>query len=311
MKKNLLFRGAATALVTPFSDGKIDYPAFGALIDMQMHSGIAALVVCGTTGEASALTEEEHASLVSFAKERVQGRLPVIAGCGSPSTKHAEMLIRDACSAGADAVLVVTPYYNKCSQEGLYRHFITLADASRVPLLLYEVPARTGVRMEPDTCQRLSQHENIAGIKDATGDAEHASAGLDLCGDALPLYSGCDGLTVPLLSLGAQGVISVLSNFAPAAVSALCSLWFSGDTAAAGLLQCRLSPVIRALFSEVSPIPVKTVMAESGICREEFRLPLCPLSKEKRELLFSRIRKVLPETVLFSDAAADSFFKEY
>ena len=292
MKKTPLFRGAATALITPFADGEIDYPAFGRMIDRQCASGIAALVVCGTTGEASALSDEEHAALTAFAKEHTAGRVPVLAGCGSPSTEHARKLVRETCAAGADGVLVVTPYYSKCSQEGLYRHYMTLADASPAPLLLYEVPGRTGVRAEPETYLRLSVHENIAGVKDASGDVEHAADIRFLCGDALPLYAGNDGLTVPLLSLGALGVISVLSNPAPAAVCDLCRMWFSGNAAGAGELQCRLSPAIRALFSEVSPIPVKTVMAARGFCREEFRLPLCPMEPEKRTQLLGSLDSI-------------------
>lgn len=295
MKKKLLFRGAATALITPFADGAPDYSALENILRAQAEAHIAALVVCGTTGEASALTEREHAALTAFTREHTPPQIPVIAGCGSPSTQHAAELIRNACSAGADGVLVVTPYYNKCSQEGLYRHYMTLADVSSVPLLLYEVPARTGVRAEPETYLRLCRHENIAGLKDASGNPEHTAEIRALCGDALPLYCGNDGLTVPMLSLGAEGVISVLSNLAPHTVSALCRLWFSGNTAAAGALQCRISPAVRALFSEVSPIPVKTAMAKQGLCREEFRLPLCPMSEAAKNALLAALKGCIPE----------------
>ena len=279
MRKPLIFRGCATALITPFQKDRpeeIDRDAWSFLVRRQAEAGVDALVVAGTTGEASALTGAEHRYLIGEAKRNAPA-LPVIAGCGAATTAGAAALARDAAAAGADAILVVTPYYNKCSQEGLYRHYMTIADESAVPVILYEVPSRTGMKVTLDTYIRLSAHDNIAALKDATGDLERAVLLRQTVGDALPLYAGSDGVTVPMLSVGAVGVISVVSNLLPAMTAEMCRLWFRGDSLRAAELQCRMAPLIRALFSEVNPIPVKAVLASLGYCTDTYRLPLCEM----------------------------------
>ena len=294
MKKPLIFRGCATALVTPFQKDhpdRIDTDALTDLIRRQTDAGIDALVVAGTTGEASALSPKEHRYLITEAKKQA-GTTPVIAGCGAPTTAGVIALARDAADAGADAILVVTPYYNKCSQEGLYRHYMTIADESAVPVILYEVPSRTGMKVTLDTYIRLSEHENIAALKDATGDLERAVLLRQQIGDALPLYAGSDGVTVPMLSVGAVGVISVVSNLLPEMTARMCRAWFSGDSLQAAVLQCRLAPLIRALFSEVNPIPVKAVLAALGYCSDTYRLPLCEMEEGAVEALVREYRKL-------------------
>ena len=294
MSKPLIFRGCATALITPFQahdPDAIDTAAFASLVRRQTEAGVNALVVAGTTGEASALSPGEHLCLITEAKKH-GGALPVIAGCGAPTTAGAIALTRDACSAGADAVLVVTPYYNKCSQEGLYRHYMTIADASAVPVILYEVPSRTGLHVTVDTYARLARHENIAALKDATGNLERAVLMRQEIGDALPLYAGSDGVTVPMLSVGARGVISVVSNLLPELTVGMCRAWERGAMQEAAELQCRLAPLIRALFSEVNPIPVKAVLASLGYCSENYRLPLCEMEAEDVEALVREYHKL-------------------
>ena len=297
MKKPLIFRGCATALVTPFQRDhpeRIDLPALNTLIRRQVNAGVDALVVAGTTGEASALTAAEHRYLITEAKKHT-GNLPVIAGCGAPTTAGVIALAHDAVSAGADAILVVTPYYNKCSQEGLYRHYMTIADASAVPVILYEVPSRTSMKVTLDTYIRLSAHENIAALKDATGDLERAVLLRQAVGDALPLYAGSDGVTVPMLSVGAVGVISVVSNLLPEMTVQLCRAWASGDSLRAAVLQCRMAPLIRALFSEVNPIPVKAVLAALGYCSDTYRLPLCEMEAEAVEAMVREYLRLTAE----------------
>ena len=294
MKKPMIFRGCATALVTPFlksAPETIDFHAFDALVRRQTAAGVDALVVSGTTGEASALTEEEHRRLITAAKTAAPG-IPVIAGCGAPTTERAVLLAKDACAAGADAVLVVTPYYNKCSQEGLYRHYMTIADASSVPVILYEVPSRTGMKVQTQTYIRLSQHENIAALKDATGDLERAVLLRQEIGDALPLYAGSDGVTVPMLSVGAVGVISVVSNLLPEMTVQMCRAWFAGDSLRAAEMQCRMAPLIRALFSEVNPIPVKAVLASLGYCSDTYRLPLCEMDRDAVDVMMRMVKRL-------------------
>ncbi len=297
MKKSLIFRGCATALITPFQKehpDRIDSPALTTMIRRQAEAGVDALVIAGTTGEASALSSEEHCYLITEAKKYAD-RLPIIAGCGAPTTSGAVSLARDAVSAGADAILVVTPYYNKCSQEGLYRHYMTIADQSAVPVILYEVPSRTGMKVTLDTYIRLSKHENIAALKDATGDLERAVLLRQEIGDALPLYAGSDGVTVPMLSVGAVGVISVVSNLLPEMTAKMCRAWFRGDSLRAAVLQCRMAPLIRALFSEVNPIPVKAVLASLGYCSDTYRLPLCEMEAGAVEAMVREYRKLTAE----------------
>lgn len=298
MTKPLIFRGCATALVTPFQKNtpdSIDRDALSVLIRRQTAAGIDALVVAGTTGEASALSQAEHRYLITEAKKQA-GAIPVIAGCGAPTTAGVIALAQDAASAGADAILVVTPYYNKCSQEGLYRHYMTIADESSVPVILYEVPSRTGLKVLPETYRRLSAHENIAALKDATGDLERAVLLREEIGDALPLYAGSDGVTVPMLSVGAVGVISVVSNLLPELTVQMCRAWSVGDISRSAEIQCRMAPLIRALFSEVNPIPVKAVLAALGYCTDTYRLPLCEMEAGAVEALVREYHKLTAVT---------------
>ena len=285
LHKSPIFRGAATALITPFRAGRIDHAAFSTLIRRQIQAGIRALVIAGTTGEASALSEKEHAALVALAKENAQKNAVIIAGCGAAVTQKAVMLARNAAAMGADALLCVTPYYNKCSSEGLYRHFSTVADAARLPLILYEVPSRTGLSVPPEVYARLSSHPLICGVKDASGSISHTMDIIKATNGELPIYAGDDGLILPMLALGADGVISVCSNLMPKETEALCQSYFEGDTKTASELQFSLLPLMRALFCEVNPIPVKTAHAMMGLCTEEFRLPLCEMDEAKKKSL--------------------------
>lgn len=278
-----IFRGTATALITPFSSGRIDHEALGRLIEHQISGGIDALLINGTTGENATLELSEAKELISFAAERVGGRVPLIAGVGSNCTAKAAELSRWAHDAGADAVLAVTPYYNKASERGLIAHYSEIARAARLPVVLYNVPSRTGMRLSPKILSELSRIEGIAALKEASGNIGSVARISALCGDRLGIYSGNDDLITPTLALGGLGVFSVLSNLLPVQVGQICKLYFSGDASAATRLQLSLIPCVDAIFSEVNPIPIKALLAEVGLCREEYRLPLCPLSEEKRK----------------------------
>lgn len=290
MTQNPIFKGAATALVTPLTESGIDYDNFGRLIDWQIESGIDALVVAGTTGEGSTLTDEEHRAVISYCVQRTAGRVPVIAGTGSNDTDYAISLTRHACEAGADAMLVVTPYYNKATQNGLYKMFNVIADASTKPIILYNVPSRTGCAIEPATYVKLADHENIVAIKEANGNISKIVETAALVGDKLDIYSGNDDQIVPVLSMGGAGVISVLSNVMPAETSEICKRFWRGDVAGSAKLQCELLPLINALFSEVNPIPVKAAMAAMGYGEDYLRLPLTPMEDAHREVLYSIMR---------------------
>ena len=282
---SLLFRGSATALITPFSDGKIDFDSFANLIETNIRGGADALVVAGTTGEASTLSPEEQAALCSCAVQVAGGRVPVIGGAGSSDTAHACHLARMISRTGCDGLLCVTPYYNKATPRGMELHFAAIAEASEKPIILYNVPARTGCSLSPEVCRTLSTHPNICGIKEASGDLGLAARIIQVCGDALPLYSGCDNLTLPLLSLGAAGVISVVGNIIPAVMHSLCHAYFSGNVDAAARAQLGALALMDTSMAVVNPIPIKTMCAMMGLCREEFRLPLCPmLPLQRREL---------------------------
>lgn len=289
MTQNTIFEGAATALVTPLDENGIDFDRFGRLIDWQIASGIDGLVVCGTTGESSTLTDEEHRAAIAFAVKRTAGRVPVIAGTGSNDTAYALDLTRAACEAGVDAVLVVTPYYNKATQKGLVKMFSELADVSTKPLILYNVPSRTGVNIEPKTYRELADHPNIAAIKEAGGNISNIVETMALCQGKLDLYSGNDDQIVPILAMGGEGCISVLSNVLPKEAVRLCELFFSGDVRGAAALQCRLLPVIDALFSEVNPIPVKAALAKMGYGTDTLRLPLTPMEEGRRAVLLNAL----------------------
>ena len=291
MKKEEIFRGAATALITPFRYGTVDYDAFGRLIDWQIEAGIDGLVIAGTTGEGSTLSDEEHREVLKYAVERAAGRTPMIAGTGSNDTAYAVDLTKYACELGYDAMLVVTPYYNKATQAGLIRMYETIADASSKPLILYNVPSRTGVGIEPATYLALADHPMIAAVKEANGNISKIVETFALVGDRLDIYSGNDDQIVPLLSLGGKGVISVLSNVLPAETSAICKKWFAGEVRESAKMQLGYLPLINALFSEVNPIPVKAAMEAMGICGGEIRLPLTPMEEAHRQVLLSRMRE--------------------
>ncbi len=277
MTRNPIFRGAATALITPLTEKGVDYEAMGRLIDWQIDEGVDALVVMGTTGEKSTLTSEEHLEVLRYSIERAAHRVPVIAGTGSNDIAHSIHMSQEACAMGADALLVVTPYYNKATQNGLIRSFTAIADAVPKPLILYNVPSRTGVSIEPETYAVLADHPNIAGIKEANSDIAKIVKTVSLVGDKLDLYSGNDDQIVPILAMGGSGVVSVLANLMPKRTSELCHRFFDGDVAGSRAMQCELLPLINALFSEVNPIPVKAAMAAMGFCENYVRLPLTPM----------------------------------
>ena len=290
MKKRI-FEGIATALVTPTDANGVNYEHLGRIIDWQIAQGIDGLVVCGTTGEASTLTDEEHRRVISYSVERAAGRVPVIAGTGSNETDYALELTRSACQSGADAVLVVTPYYNKATQKGLVYTYQKIADASDKPVILYNVPSRTGLNIEPATYEILAEHENIVAIKEANGNLSKIVETMARVGDKLDLYSGNDDQIVPLLSLGGAGCISVLSNVLPAKTREICTKFFAGDIAGSAKLQCELYELIAAIFCEVNPIPVKAAMAAMGFCENYFRLPLTTMEESNYQVLLSAMRK--------------------
>ncbi len=290
--KHTIFTGAATAIITPMTaDGAVDYQQFGRLIDWQIAEGIDAIVAVGTTGEGPTLTDEEHIEAIRFCVERVAGRVPVIAGTGSNDTAYAVHLTEAACEVGADAMLLVTPYYNKATQGGLVRSFEAVAEASTKPCILYNVPTRTGCNLQPATVAALAQHPRIAAIKEASGDISQVAKIAALCGDDLDIYSGNDDQIVPILSLGGKGVISVLSNVMPRETVALCRRFFEGDVAGAAAEQLRLLPLIDALFCEVNPIPVKAAMAAMGFGENVLRLPLTPMEPQNETHLLALMRE--------------------
>ena len=289
--KNTVFTGAATAIVTPMTASGVDYEQFGRLIDWQIAEGIDAIVVAGTTGEASTLSDDEHKEVIRYCVERVAGRVPVIAGTGSNDTAYAIELTKYAGEVGADAVLLVTPYYNKATQNGLIKFFTDIADASSVPCILYNVPSRTGCNIAPATVAALAEHPNIVAIKEASGNISQIAQIAHLCGDKMDIYSGNDDQIVPVLSLGGKGVISVLSDLMPAATSKMCHDYLEGNTAAATEAQLRLLPLIDALFCEVNPIPAKAAMAKMGFGENYLRLPLTPMEPQNEEKLFALMRE--------------------
>ena len=290
MTANPIFRGAATALITPLTADGVDYDRFGKLIDWQIDEGIDALVIAGTTGEGSTLTDEEHREVLRYSVERVAGRVPVIAGTGSNDTDYAISLTRFACDVGADAMLVVTPYYNKATQKGLIRMYTAIADASTKPLILYNVPSRTGVGIEPATYAALADHPMIAAIKEANGNISKIVETAALVGDRLDIYSGNDDQVTPILALGGSGVISVLSNLMPKQTSEMCHRWFRGDIEGSRKMQLDYLPLINALFCEVNPIPVKAAMAAMGWCENFLRLPLTEMEEAHAEKLYALMR---------------------
>ncbi len=268
----------------------MDYELFGKFIDWQIESGVDALVACGTTGEASTLSEQEHMDAIKYAVERTAGRVPVIAGTGSNDTEFALELTRFACEAGADAVLVVTPYYNKATQNGLIKMFSTIADESTKPVILYNVPSRTGVNIAPKTCAALAEHDNIVAVKEASGNISQIAEIAHLVRGKMDLYSGNDDQVLPVLSLGGKGVISVLSNIMPKETCEICRRFFAGNVKGSAELQLDLLPLIDALFCEVNPIPVKAATAKMGFCKNYLRLPLTTMEEANAEKLYSIMR---------------------
>lgn len=286
-----IFRGIATALITPFRNGEVDYDSFGRLIDWQIENGIDALVICGTTGEGSTLSDEEHKACIRFAVERAAGRTVIIAGTGSNDTNYAINLTKYSCDVGADAMLVVTPYYNKATQRGLVESFYAIADASTKPMIVYNVPSRTGCNIQPQTYLKLAEHENIRGIKEANGDISSIVETQSLLRGKLDLYSGNDDQLVPILAMGGAGCISVLSNLMPRQTREICDRFWAGDIAGAAKLQCDYLPLINALFSEVNPIPVKAAMAAMGFGENSLRLPLTCMEQAHAEVLLRLMRE--------------------
>lgn len=289
--KKTVFTGAATAIITPLNENGVDYEQFGRLIDWQIEAGIDAIVAVGTTGEGSTLTDEEHKEAIRFCVERVAGRVPVIAGTGSNDVAYAIQLTEYACEVGADAMLLVTPYYNKATQKGMIASFRAIADASTKPCILYNVPSRTGCNLTPASCAELADHPNIVAIKEACGNISQIAELAALVGDKMDIYSGNDDQIVPILSLGGKGVISVLSNLMPAETSKMCKMFFEGDLAGARKLQLELLPLINSLFSEVNPIPVKAAMAAMGYCDNYLRLPLTPMDADKERVMLSYMKE--------------------
>lgn len=290
--KNTIFTGMATALVTPMTPTGIDYDALGRFIDFQIENGIDALVAVGTTGESATIEPADQSAVIRFTVERAAGRVPVIAGTGTNNTAHVLENTKNACAAGADAVLVVTPYYNKATQSGLITHFTAVADVSTVPVILYNVPSRTGCNIQPATVAKLAEHPNIVGLKEASGNMPQFLEIMRLCSDKIDIYSGEDALTVPMMSVGCKGAISVLSNVVPKQAVAMTDAAKAGDYEKAAALQLKMLPLINALFSQVNPIPAKAAVSAMGFGEENLRLPLTPMEEPFRSSLFEEMRKL-------------------
>ncbi|MEW6067369.1 MAG: 4-hydroxy-tetrahydrodipicolinate synthase [Nitrospirota bacterium] len=289
-----MFKGSIVAIVTPFKKGKIDEKALGDLIEWHIAQGANAIVPCGTTGESATLDYKEHYRVVDFTIRTVNKRVPVIAGTGANATDETIMITKHAQKSGADAALLVSPYYNKPTQEGLYRHYKAVAEEVDIPIVLYNVPGRTAVNILPATVARLAEIKNIVAIKEASGDMKQVSEIIRLCSDKITVISGDDFTTLPLLALGGKGVISVSANVMPKEVSIMCSLWLKGQYDKAREIHFKLEPLNAAMFIETNPIPVKTALAMMGKIQEEFRLPLCEMSQPNKE----KLRKVLADLKL-------------
>lgn len=291
-----VFLGVATALVTPFYHQVVDYSAFDRLMDLQLEAQIPALVVCGTTGESSTLNTDEKINLFNHAVKYTAGRAKIIAGIGTNDTSKSIVLAKLAEQCGVDALLAVTPYYNKCTQDGLISHYSAISDATELPLIVYNVPSRTGLNLLPETWEKLSAIPKIEGLKEASGNISQIAKSISMSHNSAVIWSGNDDQIVPVMSLGGKGVISVLSNIRPHAVQKMVRLCLSGNYPEAAKIQLKYLPLIDALFSEVNPIPVKAALANMGICKEESRLPLTMMNKEKREKLFAELND-LPDDI--------------
>ncbi len=283
--KQPVFSGSGVAIITPFTNDGIDYPALARLLDFQLENGTDAIIVCGTTGEAAAMTYEERVRAIEAVVRHVDGRVPVIAGTGSNNTENAITLSRDASSAGVDALLVVTPFYNKATPKGLIRHYTAVADAVEKPVILYHVPSRTGVKCTAEIYAALAEHPNIVGVKEAGGDLALVQKTRELCPEDFYIWSGNDDETAPIMLFGGKGVISVAANVMPGEMHRLTEACLKGDFVTAGRMQLKLRKLCEALFWEVNPIPVKTALAMMGYCQERFRSPMCEMEPESRERL--------------------------
>ncbi len=286
-----MFSGSMPAIITPFRDGQIDTEALERLVDFQITNGVSALVPCGSTGESATLTHQEHAEVVRLVVKAARGRVPVIAGTGSNSTAEAISLTRAAKEAGAAAALLISPYYNKPTQEGIYLHYKAIAEAARFPLIVYNIPGRTASKIEATTIARLAELEHIIGLKEATGSLDEVQEVIRLCGDKIEIYCGDDSLTLPVMAVGGRGVISVTANFMPRQTADMTAACLRGDWATARRLHYAMLPVIRALFTEVNPIGVKAALAMMGYCRDELRLPLLPMSEAPRAKLRAALQQ--------------------
>lgn len=283
-----IFKGVGTAMVTPFKEGKVNFEEFGKLLEDQIKAKVSAVIVCGTTGESATMSEEEKKDLIKYAVDKSSNRIKVIAGTGSNNTMNAIKMSKYAEEVGVDGLLVVTPYYNKTTQEGLYAHYKAIADSVELPIILYNVPSRTGVNITPETCLRLSKIENIVGIKEASGNMSQVNKIAHLCED-FAIYSGNDDMIIPILSIGGKGVISVLSNVMPKYTKDMIDEYFYGDNVKAGKMQTNIMDMVDALFCEVNPTPVKYILNEMGYDYGDPRLPLVPLSDKNKE----KVDKVL------------------
>lgn len=283
--KQPVFTGSGVAIITPFTNDGVDYPALSRLLDFQLENGTDAIIVCGTTGEAAAMSYAERARTIEAVARHVDGRVPVIAGTGSNNTENAIALSADAVRAGADALLVVTPFYNKATPKGLIRHYTAIADAAEKPVILYHVPSRTGVKCTAEVYAALAEHPNIVGVKEAGGDLALVQKTRELCPEDFYIWSGNDDETAPIMLFGGKGVISVAANVAPGEMHRLTEACLNGDFVTAGKMQLKLRKLCEALFWEVNPIPVKTALAMMGYCQERFRSPMCEMEPENRERL--------------------------
>ncbi len=291
--KNPIFKGIGTAIVTPMKEnGDVDYGALEGLVQRQLEANIDALIVCATTGEAPTLKDEEHIETIRFVASLAKGKTPIIAGTGSNYTEHAVDMSIMARDVGADGLLCVTPYYNKCTQRGLYESYTAIAAATELPMIVYNVPGRTGVNIKPETYEKLAQNPKIVGIKEANGDLSSVVDTMSRCADKIDMYSGNDDQIVPILSMGGIGCISVLSNLIPKETKEICEKWFRGDVAGAAQLQMKYKPLIDALFSEVNPIPIKAALAARGLCGHYARLPLTQMEDAAYEKLLRRMEEV-------------------
>lgn len=286
-----MFKGSLVALVTPFKNGKVDFATLEKLVEFHLKRGTSALVPCGTTGESATLNYEEHEEVVRFVVKAAKKKIPVIAGAGSNSTQETIELSKAAKEDGADAVLLVVPYYNKPTQKGLYAHFRKVAEEVNIPIILYNIPGRTGVNMLPETIAKLAQDcKNIVGVKEASGSLDQVSEIIETCPKDFVLLSGDDALTLPMLSVGGQGIISVIANLIPQDMAEMCNAWFRGDLEKARDLHHKMFPLVKALFIETNPIPIKTAMSLVGLCSSELRLPLAPMEEKNLEKLKKAMR---------------------